>query len=97
MGIKYRWELFDTGAFGDVRAGDGIFSRKIEFNPRRPGTLEFAVYPECDQPPLQPRVDPMPTDLAPEQQLHVEVRPQPTFLEILQQVWHRIAHSNKSP
>ncbi len=94
-GIKYRWELVDDGTYGDVQAHDGIYSRKMEFKEYRPTTLQFVVALEMNQPPRRPRIDPLPENLRTEQHVAVTVTPQPTFVEILRQIWHRLTRTKE--
>lgn len=95
--IVHRWNMRDDGTFGDRAAGDGIYSRKVEFKPYRPVPLHFAVYPERQEAPLRPR-DRVPSDLVEDQQfVGVEVVAQPTFLELMSRIWHTLFASGGTP
>ncbi|MFO1519017.1 MAG: choice-of-anchor X domain-containing protein [bacterium] len=89
--VLYRWKMTDDGSLGDVRAGDGIYSRTVQFNERKGGVKIFSVVEGNDE--VQAAFLKK-EDLGPQASLHV--LHQPTFLEIMSQVWQKIkAHFSK--
>lgn len=83
--IKYLGLLNDEGLFGDRKAGDGVYSRKVEFKQHRPRTLYFAWTHED---PAQPArlTRPISTD----ELIKIEVLQRPTFVEIVKRIWSRL-------
>lgn len=66
--------LNDSGVFGDRRAGDGVFSRKILFKEALAKTIRLHIEGNTET-------------------LALTVKPRPTLLEILGQIWSRFTHS----
>lgn len=93
--IAHRWEMTDDGTFGDAQANDGIYSRKVEFNPYRPTPIVFAVRPEYGIHRIAPG-DSVPDDVQAAHIASVTVAAQPTFVEVLRRIWRKIFSSGET-
>lgn len=93
--VAHRWDMTDDGTFGDLHAHDGIYSRKVEFKPYKPLPIHFVVYPEFGDTVVRPR-DPVPAELDDQQYATVAVAAQPTFVELLSQIWHKLFSQKES-
>lgn len=85
--VRFIWPLTDDGSQGDLIAGDGLYSRKIQFKEKRPKKITFLVAPI---PPGTFETDKTPPIVPPSQTAVLEIRPRPTFLEILRDVFRKI-------
>ena len=86
--IRYHWELKDEGV-GDLKAHDGIYSRKIQFKEKQPKTLHFLVVSELKQEDLK-KYPMNENKLSFALRATLEIKPRPSFIEILSQVWEKI-------
>lgn len=93
--VAHRWDMTDDGTFGDLHARDGIYSRKVEFKPYTPLPIHFAVYPEFGDAAVRPH-DHAPADLDDQQCATVAVAAQPTFVELLSHIWHKLFSQKES-
>jgi len=91
--IRYRWPLTDDGTLGDLAAGDGIYSRKIQFKESRPKKISFLV---VLAPPEGFEIRTPPPLVPPSQTGILEIRARPTFLEIMKGVFQKIWNRMKS-
>ncbi len=88
--VKYRWPLNDQGRQGDLKAGDGVYSREIQFKEKRPTQLVFYVLEETEaQKGAALKGESLPAVLS-NQRAVLEIRAHPTFVEILKDVWRKI-------
>ena len=85
--IRFLWPLTDDGTQGDLVAGDGLYTRKIQYKERRPTRITFLVAPA---PPENFQTKQPPPAVPPSQSNAIEVRGRPSFLEILRDIFNKI-------
>lgn len=86
--IKYRWPLNDDGTQGDVKAGDGVYSRNIQFKEKRPKKIVFYVLEEQES--SQGKVSESLPSVSSAQRSVLEIRAHPTMIDILKDVWNKV-------
>ncbi len=87
--VKYRWPLNDTGWNGDEKAGDGIYSREIQFKEKKPRTLVFFVLEQDEEGKgFGNPGESLPAGLGLRGEL--EIRAHPTFIDILKGAYEKI-------
>lgn len=88
--VKYRWPLNDEGTQGDEKAGDGVYSREIQFKEKRPKNLVFYVLEEKGaQKGVAAQSESLPSVSAHQRSI-LEIRAHPTFIDILKNAWGKI-------
>lgn len=88
--VRSRWEMRDDGQLGDQKAGDGIFSRIVNFKEKKPGTVPYYVLEE-----KRGSFTDLPQELdgsqiSSEQKRLLNVKPRPSFIELMGQVIDKI-------
>jgi len=89
--IRYRWDLLDNGTLGDQIAGDGIWSRRIQFKEKKITILDFLALSASEeqiQMSLSPG-SPAPTDQHIEK-VSLEIKARPTFIDIIKGIFRKI-------
>lgn len=85
--VKFFWELNDTAFLGDKKAGDGFWSRKVDFKERKEGKITFSFYfvPQDKEitASFLDETKPVHEDL-------ITLSYRPSFIEILGQIWKKI-------
>lgn len=74
--VRYRWHLHDDGRLGDHKAGDGIYSATAYFKQSAPKTIRLVV--EQDSAAAEPV------------SATLTIRPRPSMLQLLGQLWHKL-------
>lgn len=87
--IKYRWPLNDEGIQGDLKSGDGLYSRIIQFKEKRPKQLVFYVLEDETNKQGFVATETLPSVSA-QQRATLEIRAHPTFIDVLKDVWKKI-------
>ena len=72
--------ITDEGLLGDMKSGDGYYSRKIKIIERKAGTLRLSLATKEDSNEVFPILN------------QIQVVSRPSFLQVLQQVWNKIRH-----
>ena len=99
--IKYHWELSDDGARGDQKAGDGIYSRIIQFKEQKVKTINFwvtdqnlaentnpsSVFLHKTSPQIQ-----NPELISDKQKASLQIIARPTFQDILKNAYQKFTH-----
>ncbi len=75
---RYRWPLKDNGGQSDQKAGDGIYSRVIQFKEKKARKIIFRVFLETSSS--------NPSDFL---EGVLEIKPRPSMWEILKGVWNK--------
>jgi len=79
--VKFHWAMNDEGILGDLKKGDGIFSRKVEFKEKRPQTLMFGIYFGNDVPAkIEDKT----------RTAEVSIIQRPNFIELVKQTFSKI-------
>lgn len=85
--VKFFWELNDTAFFGDKKAGDGFWSRKVDFKERKEGKITFSFYfvPQDKEVTASflDEAKPVYEDL-------ITLSYRPSFIELLGQIWKKL-------
>lgn len=76
--------ITDEGTLGDMKAGDGYYSRKVKIIERLPGTLRLSLSTREDSSETFPVLN------------QIQVITRPSFLEVLGEVWRKITRSEKN-
>jgi len=74
--IEDMGDLYDGGKFGDIKAGDGKFGRKIEFTEKKKKHVLFLVSAETSEGKVEVPIE-------------IQVIQRPSFVETLELIWIR--------
>lgn len=88
--IRYHWPLKDDGSFGDLKAGDGVYSRVIQFKEKRSTQLRFLVTASQDEEKMKQHLKIEELNSSSILKADLEITPRPSFLEIMAQIWKKI-------
>ncbi len=88
--IRYHWPLKDDGSFGDIKAGDGVYSRTIQFKEKSPKQLHFLVTSSQDEEKMKQHAKIEELNSSSILKADLEITPRPSFLEIMAQIWKKI-------
>jgi hypothetical protein len=78
--------MVDDGSEGDFKAGDGIYTRRIQIKESKAKTMTFLVVPESPEGPVPGTLP----KVAPDQLANLEIKNRPSMIEILGQIWSKI-------
>lgn len=88
--LRYIGIMSDDGVMGDRKAGDGIFSKKINLTEKKAGNVYFAAVEDRASDVSLETGTPSPEVINRYPHVKIEVLRRPSFIEAMGRVWNRI-------
>lgn len=86
--LKYIGAMYDQGVFSDRVSGDGIYTRKVQFKPKKAGRLYFeAINEEFAHQQQDPQDASSALAEFPARRTALQIVRRPTFIESIKQAW----------